>query len=67
MTPEIDIAGIYISSVVLTAILAFLATVVVRRLLALTGLYRHLWHPALFDAALFFLLWTTAVLLPLSV
>ena len=63
MTAEYDIAGIFISSVVPTALLALVATIVSRRLLGRFGAYAHIWHPALFDAALFVIFWAASVLL----
>jgi len=67
MTPEIDIAGIFISTLVPTAVIGFLLTVLVRKLLARTGAYHHIWHPALFDAALFLILWAIVIALPVKV
>ncbi len=57
MNPEIEFAGIYLSSVVAIALLAFIAAFLLRKIIGQAGLYRHIWHPALFDAALFVLLW----------
>ena len=57
MNPEIEFAGIYLSRVVAIALLAFVAAFLLRKLIGRTGLYRHVWHPALFDAAMFVLLW----------
>jgi hypothetical protein len=49
--------GVYLSSVVAMALLAFVTAALLRKLLGRFGFYRQVWHPALFDAALFFLLW----------
>jgi hypothetical protein len=57
MRGELDIAGVFLSSVVATAVIAFVALIPLRKLLGRTGFYRHVWHPALFDAALFVILW----------
>ncbi len=66
MIPEIDIAGIFISSVVPTALLALTATALAHRLLRGVGAYRHIWHPALFDTSLFLLFWALITALPLG-
>lgn len=67
MTPEVDIAGIFVSTMVPTAIAALFATWCLRKLLTAAGAYRHIWHPALFDAALFLILWAVVIALPLKV
>jgi hypothetical protein len=67
MSPEIDVAGIFISTLVPTALIGFVLTVLVRKLLARFGAYRHVWHPALFDAALFLILWAIVIALPVKV
>jgi len=67
MTPEVDFAGIFISTLVPTAVIGFILTVLVRKLLGRLGTYRHIWHPALFDAALFLILWAIVIALPVKV
>jgi len=67
MTPEVDFAGIFISTLVPTAVVAFLLTALVRKLLGRLGAYHHVWHPALFDAALFLILWAIVIALPVKV
>jgi hypothetical protein len=57
MIAEFDLDGIFLSSMVATATAALVATMLLRRGIARTGLYRLIWHPALFDAALFLLIW----------
>jgi len=64
MSGELDLSGVFVSSVLVSALIALVAAVVVRRLLAWTGVYRFIWHPALFDAAVFVILWATVVALP---
>ncbi|MGD9511427.1 MAG: DUF1656 domain-containing protein [Geminicoccaceae bacterium] len=53
MIREIDLFGIYLSPMVGYALAAVLASVVLRRVLRRLGAYRLVWHPPLFDAALF--------------
>lgn len=67
MTPEIDIAGIFISTLVPTAIAALFLTWCLKKLLAAVGAYHQIWHPALFDAALFLILWAVVIALPVKV
>ncbi len=57
MTGEFSLDGVFVSSVLVFAGLAFLITAVATRLLALTGFYRLVWHRALFDFALFVIVW----------
>ena len=66
MHTELDLDGVFLSNVVATALLAIIATMLLRGLLAKTGLYRRIWHPALFDAAAFVLLWAAIIALPLG-
>ncbi len=64
MTGEFDIGGVFLSSVLVTALIALGLNFVLRRLLAWAGAYRFVWHPALLDTALFFILWGGVILLP---
>lgn len=65
MTGESDIGGVFLSSVLITAVIALALSFLIRRLLALIGAYRLVWHPALFDTALFVILWALVVALPI--
>lgn len=56
MIGEIDIAGIFISPLLLCLLVAFFARLLVSRLLDALGFYRIVWQRPLFDLALFFLL-----------
>jgi len=67
MIPEIDIAGVFISTLVPTAIAALFLTWCLKKLLGAAGAYRQIWHPALFDAALFLILWAIVISLPVKV
>jgi hypothetical protein len=57
MRGEFDIEGVFLSTVVATAVIAFVILWPLKKLFRRLGLYRLVWHPALFDAALFILLW----------
>lgn len=53
MIGEVSLYGIYFPPLLLLALLALVASRLLHRVLARTGLYRHVWHPALFDFSLF--------------
>lgn len=66
MIAEFNLGGVFLSTVVATAVLAFVVAALLRKLLGATGFYRHIWHPALFDAAVFVVLWALFTALPLG-
>ena len=53
MTAELSLYGLYIPTLLLLAILALVCTRALGRLLMRLGFYRLVWHPALFEFALF--------------
>lgn len=53
MIGEVSLYGIYVPPLLLLALLALVVSRLCRRLLARTGFYRWVWHPALFDVSLF--------------
>jgi protein AaeX len=53
MIGEVSLYGIYVPPLLLLALLAFVVSRLFNWVLARTGLYRHIWHPALFDFSLF--------------
>ena len=67
MIGEFDLSGVYVSSMLLSAMTALLLTVAGRRLVGWSGAYRYIWHPALFDTALFFIVWAAVIALPAPV
>ena len=64
---EFAIGGVYLATLPVSALVALLATVVVHRLLAMARVYRWVWHPALFDTALFVCLWAFLVTSPVFI
>ena len=56
MTGELDLYGVFVPSLAAWMLLAFLISLVVRRVLALCGFYRLVWHRPLFDLALYVIL-----------
>ena len=55
MFGDFDIFGVYVPRILVLALVAYVLNLVLRRILARAGLYRLVWHPALFDLALFVL------------
>ena len=64
MIGEINLDGVLLSSVLVSAVIALVASFALRRLLSWAGAYRFVWHPALFDTALFVILWAVVVTVP---
>jgi uncharacterized protein DUF1656 len=62
MRYELDLFGVLVPSLVLWSVLAFVLARIISKLIAATGLYRQIWHPALFDFALYVCLITGLVL-----
>lgn len=56
MIGQTSVYGLYLPWLMLLVLAALGALWGVRRLLAAVGVYRWVWHPALFDLALFVLL-----------
>ncbi len=56
MIGQTSVYGLYLPWLMLLALGAFVALWAVRRVLAATGAYRWVWHPALFDVAVYVLL-----------
>ena len=56
MIAEIDILGVFVPALLAWVVLALMLAALVRRGLRGAGLYRHVWHAPLFDAALFLIL-----------
>jgi protein-S-isoprenylcysteine O-methyltransferase Ste14 len=53
MIGDVSLYGIYFPPLLLLALLAFGIARLCSRVLAWSGFYRHVWHPALFDFSLF--------------
>jgi protein AaeX len=53
---ELDIYGVYVPIFVVVAAVAFLFQILLKRVLDACGLYRFLWHRALFDLAIYVIL-----------
>ncbi len=55
MTAEISLYGLYVPTILLLSLLSLVCTRACGRLLMQLGFYRLVWHPALFEFALFFI------------
>ncbi|MCK8784283.1 DUF1656 domain-containing protein [Roseomonas sp. NAR14] len=53
MMQEIDLHGVFIPTFGVLALAAFMALAALRRLLHAVGFYRLVWHPPLFNLALY--------------
>lgn len=67
MIEEIDLFGVFLPSLFVWMVVAFAATMLLRRLLSSAGAYRFIWHRPLFDLALYVVtlgtvIWTASYL-----
>ena len=53
MKSQLDLFGVIVPSLLLWSVVAYALARIISRGIARAGLYRHVWHPALFDFALF--------------
>ena len=60
---EFGLFGVYIAPIVPMMLVAWIATIGLRRLAAHHGLLRQVWHPALFVCAVYVVLLAAIVLL----
>jgi hypothetical protein len=66
MIREIDLFGVFLSPLVVYGAVAAVVWLVLRRVLAWIGVYRFVWHPALFNAALYALILAGCVMAAFS-
>jgi hypothetical protein len=52
MNPELDIYGVFIPTLALLGLIAYVFSALIRRLLERIGFYTLVWHRPLFDMAL---------------
>ena len=57
MIGELNIDGVFIAPLAVWCLVALGVNLVLRRVLMRLGVYRMVWHPALFGTALFVILW----------
>jgi uncharacterized membrane protein len=61
MKYELDLFGVIVPSLLFWSVIAYVLLRIASKLFARAGLYRRIWHPALFDVALYVGLVTTLV------
>ncbi len=60
---EINVFGLYVAPIMLIMAVAWVAYVVVRRTADRFGLIQRVWHPALFELALYVIIVSSIVLM----
>ena len=60
---EVNLFGVYVAPISVMMVVAWLATITLRRVLVRFGLLRFVWHPALFVFAVYMILLSSIVLL----
>ena len=60
---EVNLFGVYVAPISVLMVLAWLATITLRRVLVRFDLMRYVWHPALFVFAVYMILLSSIVLL----
>jgi protein-S-isoprenylcysteine O-methyltransferase Ste14 len=53
MPAQIDIYGVFVPTLLVLMVIAYVIKAGLRQTLAWLGFYRWVWHPALFNAALY--------------
>ena len=61
MKYELDLFGVIVPSLVLWSVLAYFLARLVSKIMGRIGLYRHVWHAALFDFAIYVCIVTSLV------
>ena len=61
MNADISLFGVFVDGGLAIAVVAAFTTLLMRKLLARAGLYRHVWHPALVDVSVFVVVWMLCV------
>ena len=64
---EFDIFGIYIAPMAAMMVVAYVVLMGLRRVALLTGVLRLVWHPALFQVAVYLIILSAIVLLAYQV
>ena len=60
---EVNLFGVYVAPISVMMVLAWLATITLRRVLVRFDLMRYVWHPALFVFAVYMILLSSIILL----
>lgn len=59
---EVNLFGVYVAPIALMICAAWLLVLPIRRAAARLGLLRYVWHPALFEFAIYMIVLSTVVL-----
>jgi hypothetical protein len=59
---EVDLFGVYVAPISLMIVGAWVAVIALRRVAVRFGLLRHVWHPAIFVAAVYMIVLSSLVL-----
>ena len=59
---EIDLFGVYVAPISLLMVMAWFVTVASRRVASRFGLFRYVWHPALFVFSVYIIVLSSMVL-----
>jgi hypothetical protein len=59
---EIDLFGVYVAPISVMMVVAWLATVALRRVASRSGLLQYVWHPALFVFAIYIIVLASWIL-----
>ena len=60
---EVNLFGVYVAPISVIMVVAWLATITLRRLAGRFDLLRYVWHPALFVLAIYVIVLSSIVLL----
>ena len=60
---EVNLFGVYVAPISVMLVVAWVITVVLRRIAAHIRLLRYVWHPALFVASIYVIVLSSIVLL----
>ena len=60
---EVNLFGVYVAPISVMMVVAWIATITLRRVLVRFELMRYVWHPALFVFAVYMILLSSIVLL----
>ena len=53
MKYQLDLFGVIVPSLLLWSVISYLLSRIISKVIARVGLYRRIWHPALFDFSLY--------------
>ena len=60
---EVDLFGVYVAPMALLMVAAWIVTVALRRVASRFGLFRYVWHPALFVFAIYMIVLSSMTLI----